>query len=114
MSLLLDRNPETGAYELKHLELTVASYVSMTEAHPKSLRFAKDHCQKLFISAACLADTYVGFPKDSSATPVIFSCPEGPSAVQARAEEFRMIEGPFESEEVAKQAALKISGQLVR
>jgi len=109
MSLLLDRNPEDGQYELKHLEITLARYETLSAAYPNALRSAKNTCQKLYVSAACVSDWYVGFPQNSKVAPTVFE-ERDLMAVEAKLQEYRFVEGPFDSSETAKRAALIISG----
>jgi hypothetical protein len=112
MSLLLDRNPEDGQYELKHLGITLARYEFLTDGYENALRSAKNTRQKLFVSAACISDWYVGFPKDATAMPEVFE-ERDPKVVEAKLQDYRFVEGPFDSSDTAKRAALLISGHSV-
>ena len=109
MGLLLDRN-EDGRYELKHQGVVISRFCTLSWAVDRATRYAKNHAQKLYVSAACVSDWYVGFPLDKKQPPKVFQSLE-PFAVEASAsKEFRFIEGPFLSFELARQASFKISG----
>jgi hypothetical protein len=108
MGFLLDRNEETNEFEVKHLGISLASFTAFSDAYARASRYAKNFQQKLFIKASVLNDWYVGFPKDKTQSPVLFQ--NDPLQVEASLKDYRFIEGPFESQEVAEQAAIKISG----
>ena len=108
MSLLLDRN-EDGRYELLHEGVVVSRFDTLSWAMDRATRHAKNHAQKLYVSTACISDWYVGFLPDKTQTPQIFQSLET-MVVEAKAQEFRFMEGPFESQEQAEKAAFKISG----
>jgi len=111
MSLLLDRN-EDGRYELQHEGVVISRFDTLSWALDRATRFAKNHAQKLFVSTACISDWYVGFNSDKTKVPQIIQCSDL-TAIEAKAQEFRFIEGPFESQELAEKAAFKISGQTI-
>jgi hypothetical protein len=111
MSLLLDRNEE-GRYELKHCGVVISRFDVLSHAMNRSVQYAKNHAQKIYVSKACISDWYVGFPKDKNQNPLVFQSFE-PVEAGLENSEFRFLEGPFESQEVAKYAAFKISGKMV-
>ena len=109
MSLLLNRN-ENGRYELQHEGVVVSRFDTLSWAMDRANRYAKNHAQKLYVSTACISDWYVGFPSDKAQIPQVFQSLE-PIVIEAQTqEEFRFVEGPFESEDQARIAAFKISG----
>jgi len=111
MELRLRRNDEHH-YELQYGDIVLAASEELGELLPHAEKYAKKFSKKLFISESAVSDHYVGFPADRNQAPEIFFDPFFLlKKVEASESKYRFVEGPFQSEEKAAEAAFRISGK---
>lgn len=109
MKLILDRD-DTG-YLIRTEEELVSKLVGSSFRHAlaRAEQLARGKRANLFVTKSCLADWYVGVPKEGKPeifydTKIIFSS-ELP-------EKYRYVEGPFEDSETATKACFKLTGKI--
>jgi hypothetical protein len=117
MDILLDRTlvkfkngEEKELFEISLGNVVISRSELFPHAFDRATTMAKRHRKKLFISKACVADWYVGFPQDKTQRPKIFERPDW-QLTAADQENYRFVEGPFESPDEAKTAAYRICGK---
>jgi len=109
MSFVLHRNFDDYKYELFYEGVVIARYDLLADAVSDAEKRAKNNVESLFVTKACVSDWYLGFPLDSAQKTVAFFSPEG--IKEETQKQYRFIEGPFETEDQARVALRKISGQ---
>ena len=108
--LLLDRNFNTSQYELKYEgkggTVTLSATESLGLALERGQNYAKRFKGELLVSKLCVSDWYCAVPKGSQEPQVLQEPPSG--FPQATLASFRILEGPFESEQQATDAKFQL------
>lgn len=113
---LLNRNLAEAKYELvyqsKNGAVTLSEFDSLEHAMERGTSFAKRLRGELLVSELCVSDWYCGIPRDSSEPQTIQEPPAG--LTEATVASYRVLEGPFVSEEEAKQAGEQLKAIMAK